>query len=100
MGAFYQVNRLEIAKANFQTMRPAPLKIFIIETLAVSNAITMFVKNNKWYKYHINGHGISDSSVDRLMNIPAIFLKRGICIYFNSLHLLSFKISFWVQKFY
>src|SRR4029079_13679592 len=96
----YCVDRFEITKANFQTVRSASFKILIIETLAVSNTITMFIKNNKWNKYHINGHGISDSSVQRLMDIPAVLLKRCICIYFYSLHVQLFKISFWIQKFY
>src|SRR4030095_3430910 len=93
-GVIDSLNWLKITKANLQTVWSALLQIFIIEPLAVSDTITLPVKDEKRYKDHIDGNSIGHGPIHRLMTIPSALLKRRIWIYFNGFHLVLCKISF------
>src|SRR4030095_3969309 len=100
MRAFNLFNCLKVRKANFQAIRAALLKVFIIKALAISNTKTALIKNEQRYKYKINHPRTRYGTIHRLINVPCVFIKSSVRINFNSLDFFFFKVGFWIQEFY
>src|SRR5213592_194362 len=70
--SFHFIDRFEIAETDFQTILFALFQIFIVETFAIADPVTLFVEDEQWYKNDINHRGIGDNPHHRLKNIPGI----------------------------
>src|SRR5438128_252153 len=91
--------RLKITESDFDTIVAALCKVFIIKSFAVSNAISFFIANQHWNKYHINISSINNDTVYGFMYIVLLQFKRRICIHFNGLHFMLVKIRLRVSHF-